>query len=260
MWAISLRGILLTILSICLNAVLSLKDECAASHHKWSTKSFIDLITDEEEDDEEVYKMAGVMAQCGGLECMLNRLSGIKDFKQGRHLLTVSQHFKAKSIFTIKSFSSDIQSLQTHIFKFDLSYQVCICLTYRFCWSCSVIVWKWRSIGSSLSNQRWTRSTSCSELLTWWVQKELCKIVICYLIQGVKLKGCSWSGFCNTNSVILLSVLENLVLISFSLQALVAEQESKDSGGASIAEQVLSIMEIILDEANAEISEDKVRN
>lgn len=50
-----------------------------------------DLVTDEEEDDEEVYKMAGVMAQCGGLECMLNRLSGIKDFKQGRHLLTVSQ-------------------------------------------------------------------------------------------------------------------------------------------------------------------------
>ena len=43
-------------------------------------------------------------------------------------------------------------------------------------------------------------------------------------------------------------------------QALVAEQESKDSGGASIAEQVLSIMEIILDEANAEtLSEDKVR-
>lgn len=37
-----------------------------------------------------------------------------------------------------------------------------------------------------------------------------------------------------------------------------AEQESKDSGGASIAEQVLCIMEIILDEANAEISEDKV--
>lgn len=36
--------------------------------------------------------MAGVMAQCGGLECMLNRLSGIKDFKQGRHLLTVSNN------------------------------------------------------------------------------------------------------------------------------------------------------------------------
>lgn len=43
------------------------------------------------------------------------------------------------------------------------------------------------------------------------------------------------------------------------LQALVAEQESKDSGGASVAEQVLSIMEIILDESNAEpLSEDKV--
>lgn len=50
---------------------------------------FFICVSDEEEDDEEVYKMAGVMAQCGGLECMLNRLSGIKDFKQGRHLLTV---------------------------------------------------------------------------------------------------------------------------------------------------------------------------
>ena len=48
-------------------------------------------VSDEEEDEEEVYKMAGVMAQCGGLECMLNRLAGIKDFKQGRHLLTVSR-------------------------------------------------------------------------------------------------------------------------------------------------------------------------
>lgn len=55
-------------------------------------------ITDEEEDDEEVYKMAGVMAQCGGLECMLNRLSGIKDFKQGRHLLTVSFFLFFKSV------------------------------------------------------------------------------------------------------------------------------------------------------------------
>lgn len=53
---------------------------------------------DEEEDEEEVYKMAGVMAQCGGLECMLNRLSGIKDFKQGRHLLTVSIQSKCKKM------------------------------------------------------------------------------------------------------------------------------------------------------------------
>ncbi|XP_023802355.1 E3 ubiquitin-protein ligase UBR4-like [Cyanistes caeruleus] len=57
-----------------------------------ATEEFIeslDSTTDEEEDEEEVYKMAGVMAPCGGLECMLNRLTGIKDFKQGRHLLTV---------------------------------------------------------------------------------------------------------------------------------------------------------------------------
>lgn len=55
------------------------------------------------------------------------------------------------------------------------------------------------------------------------------------------------------------SLLECSTFIFFFLQALLAEQESKDSGGASIAEQVLSIMEIILDEANAEISEDKVK-
>lgn len=70
-----------------------------------------DLISDEEEDDEEVYKMAGVMAQCGGLECMLNRLSGIKDFKQGRHLLTVSKHlFWPKAIYDK---SLDIYSIYT---------------------------------------------------------------------------------------------------------------------------------------------------
>lgn len=58
-----------------------------------ATEEFIeslDSTTDEEEDEEEVYRMAGVMAQCGGLQCMLNRLAGVKDFKQGRHLLTVS--------------------------------------------------------------------------------------------------------------------------------------------------------------------------
>lgn len=57
-------------------------------------KCVFSVCADEEEDDEEVYKMAGVMAQCGGLECMLNRLSGIKDFKQGRHLLTVSSRWE----------------------------------------------------------------------------------------------------------------------------------------------------------------------
>ncbi|XP_016135663.1 E3 ubiquitin-protein ligase UBR4-like [Sinocyclocheilus grahami] len=132
-----------------------------------ATEEFIeslDSTTDEEEDDEEVYKMAGVMAQCGGLECMLNRLSGIKDFKQGRHLLTV----------LLKLFS--------------------------YC------------VKVKINRQQ-------------LVKPEM-----------------------NTLNVMLGTL--NL--------ALVAEQESKDSGGASIAEQVLSIMEIILDEANAEtVSEDK---
>nr|XP_023697265.1 E3 ubiquitin-protein ligase UBR4 [Paramormyrops kingsleyae] len=132
-----------------------------------ATEEFIeslDSTTDEEEDDEEVYKMAGVMARCGGLECMLNRLSGIKDFKQGRHLLTV----------LLKLFS--------------------------YC------------VKVKINRQQ-------------LVKPEM-----------------------NTLNVMLGTL--NL--------ALVAEQESKDSGGASIAEQVLSIMEIILDEANAEtVSEDK---
>ncbi|XP_058849008.1 E3 ubiquitin-protein ligase UBR4 isoform X2 [Acipenser ruthenus] len=132
-----------------------------------ATEEFIeslDSTTDEEEDEEEVYKMAGVMAQCGGLECMLSRLSGIKDFKQGRHLLTV----------LLKLFS--------------------------YC------------VKVKINRQQ-------------LVKPEM-----------------------NTLNVMLGTL--NL--------ALVAEQESKDSGGASIAEQVLSIMEIILDEANAEtLSEDK---
>lgn len=133
-----------------------------------ATEEFIeslDSTTDEEEDEEEVYRMAGVMAQCGGLQCMLNRLAGVKDFKQGRHLLTV----------LLKLFS--------YCVKVKVNRQ-----------------------------------------------------------QLVKLE---------MNTL-------NVMLGTLNL-ALVAEQESKDSGGAAVAEQVLSIMEIILDESNAEpLSEDKV--
>ncbi|XP_069467171.1 E3 ubiquitin-protein ligase UBR4 isoform X2 [Ambystoma mexicanum] len=132
-----------------------------------ATEEFIeslDSATDEEEDEEEVYKMAGVMSQCGGLECMLNRLTGIKDFKQGRHLLMV----------LLKLFS---YCVKVKVNRHQL------------------------------------------------VKPEM-----------------------NTLNVMLGTL--NL--------ALVAEQESKDSGGAAVAEQVLSIMEIILDESNAEpLSEDK---
>lgn len=132
-----------------------------------ATEEFIeslDSTTDEEEDEEEVYRMAGVMAQCGGLQCMLNRLAGVRDFKQGRHLLTV----------LLKLFS--------YCVKVKVNRQ-----------------------------------------------------------QLVKLE---------MNTL-------NVMLGTLNL-ALVAEQESKDSGGAAVAEQVLSIMEIILDESNAEpLSEDK---
>lgn len=83
---------------------------------EWDADVLIDLITDEEEDDEEVYKMAGVMAQCGGLECMLNRLSGIKDFKQGRHLLTVRQYFCVRRRFEIILFFILQSSMQTVIY------------------------------------------------------------------------------------------------------------------------------------------------
>lgn len=76
------------------------------------------LCSDEEEDDEEVYKMAGVMAQCGGLECMLNRLSGIKDFKQGRHLLTVSMKFTSLIHLTLQ-----IPQKLMKIFDFVLLYR-----------------------------------------------------------------------------------------------------------------------------------------
>lgn len=82
------------------------------------------VFADEEEDDEEVYKMAGVMAQCGGLECMLNRLSGIKDFKQGRHLLTVSVKFT---------------SLYTFLRNLRDNSNDCV-LLYRFFSSCLVTV------------------------------------------------------------------------------------------------------------------------
>uniref|UniRef100_A0A4W3HBC8 Ubiquitin protein ligase E3 component n-recognin 4 n=1 Tax=Callorhinchus milii TaxID=7868 RepID=A0A4W3HBC8_CALMI len=132
-----------------------------------ATEEFIeslDSTTDEEEDEEEVYKMAGVMAQCGGLECMLTRLAGIKDFKQGRHLLSV--------LLKLFSYCVKVKVNRQQLIKPEMNPL-------------------------------------------------------------------------------------NVMLGTLNL-ALLAEQESKDSGGATIAEQVLSIMEIILDEANAEpLTEDR---
>uniref|UniRef100_UPI00358DF698 E3 ubiquitin-protein ligase UBR4 n=1 Tax=Myxine glutinosa TaxID=7769 RepID=UPI00358DF698 len=126
-----------------------------------ATEEFIETLdsaADEEEDEEEVYRMAGVMAECGGLDCILTRLAGVKDFKQGRQLLTV--------LLKLLGF----------------------CVKVRV-------------------NRRDLARPGASTL--------------------------------------------NVLLATLNL-ALLAEQESSSSGGAAIAEQVLSIMETILDEANAE--------
>lgn len=57
-----------------------------------ATEEFIenlDTKDNEEVDNEEVYKMANVMSECGGLEVMLERMSTITDLSRGKSLLTV---------------------------------------------------------------------------------------------------------------------------------------------------------------------------
>ncbi|CAJ0953386.1 unnamed protein product [Ranitomeya imitator] len=54
----------------------------------------LDFHHSEEERRGEVSTMAGGDAQCGGLECMLNRLAGIKDFKQDAISLRSSKAFQ----------------------------------------------------------------------------------------------------------------------------------------------------------------------
>ncbi|XP_022084216.1 E3 ubiquitin-protein ligase UBR4-like isoform X1 [Acanthaster planci] len=49
----------------------------------------VDNNSDEEADDEETYKMAGVMSECEGLEIMLHRLACLTDLVRGRQLLAV---------------------------------------------------------------------------------------------------------------------------------------------------------------------------
>ena len=76
---------------------VSLDEGCASFRASPPSSPGFPSLSDEEEDEEEVYRMAGVMAQCGGLECMLNRLAGVRDFKQGRHLLTVSRRQRGRA-------------------------------------------------------------------------------------------------------------------------------------------------------------------
>jgi E3 ubiquitin-protein ligase UBR4 len=49
----------------------------------------LDTGGDEDVDNEEVYKMANIMSQCGGLRVMLQRLSSIRDLVSGKQLMTV---------------------------------------------------------------------------------------------------------------------------------------------------------------------------
>lgn len=57
-----------------------------------ATEEFIETLENkenEDQDDEEVYKLANVMADCNGLEVMLGRLESIQDTAYSKQLLTV---------------------------------------------------------------------------------------------------------------------------------------------------------------------------
>ncbi|XP_054271979.1 E3 ubiquitin-protein ligase UBR4-like isoform X4 [Macrosteles quadrilineatus] len=57
-----------------------------------ATEEFVETLTaksEQEVDNEEVYKMANVMADCGGLQVMLKRLANINDTSRSRSLLQV---------------------------------------------------------------------------------------------------------------------------------------------------------------------------
>lgn len=57
-----------------------------------ATEEFVETLdakTDQEVNNEQVYKMANVMAECGGLEVMLDRLAAIRDVTRSQALLQV---------------------------------------------------------------------------------------------------------------------------------------------------------------------------
>ena len=57
-----------------------------------ATEEFVETLdakTDQEVNNEQVYKMANVMAECGGLEVMLERLATIRDVSRSQGLLQV---------------------------------------------------------------------------------------------------------------------------------------------------------------------------
>ncbi len=57
-----------------------------------ATEEFIENLASKEsddQDDEEVYRLANVMAECGGLEVMLKRLSSVRDTQNSKQLIAV---------------------------------------------------------------------------------------------------------------------------------------------------------------------------
>ena len=45
---------------------------------------------DKDTNEEEEYKMAAILCECGGLDAMLDRLAHVKDFVQGHHLVSAA--------------------------------------------------------------------------------------------------------------------------------------------------------------------------
>lgn len=57
-----------------------------------ATEEFVETLnasSEQEVNNEEVYKMANVLADCGGLQVMLDRLAAIRDVSRARPLLQV---------------------------------------------------------------------------------------------------------------------------------------------------------------------------
>ena len=57
-----------------------------------ATEEFIENLAkkeNEDQDDEEVFKLANVMAECGGLEVMLKRLASLRDTQNSKQLISV---------------------------------------------------------------------------------------------------------------------------------------------------------------------------
>ena len=45
---------------------------------------------DKDTNEEEDYKMAAILGECGGLDALLDRLAHVKDFVQGHHLVSAA--------------------------------------------------------------------------------------------------------------------------------------------------------------------------